>query len=90
MKRIENKLDANKAELSLLQTNRKHEAAEAMDRAIALKKAAALEGKPYDPAAYFHRPPATPESVFSPEQVDREIARRAAIKDAQQTLHRAH
>ncbi len=60
-----------------------------MDRAITLKKAAALEGKPYDPAACFHRPPATLESVFSPELVDREIARRASIKDAQQTIHRA-
>ncbi len=89
VKRIENKLDANKAELSLLQTNRKQEAAEAMDRAIALKKAAALEGKPYEPAAYFHHPPATPESVFSPELVDREIARRASIKDAQQVIQRA-
>ncbi len=89
VKRIENKLDANKAELSLLQTNRKHEAAEAMDRAIALKKAAALEGKPYNPAVYFHRGPETPESVFSPELVDRENARRASMKDAQQTIHHA-
>ncbi len=89
VKRIENKLDANKAELSLLQTNRKHEAAEAMDRAIVLRKAAALEGKPYDPAAALACAPATPESVFSPAFVDREIARRASLKDAQQTLHRA-
>ena len=89
VKRIENKLDANKAELSILQANRKQEAAEAMDRAIVLRKAAALEGKPYDPAAHFQQAPATPESVFSPETVDREIARRASIKDAQQTLHRA-
>src|SRR6185437_11466250 len=42
VKRIENKLDANKAELSLLQHNRKQEAAEAMDRAVVLKKAAEI------------------------------------------------
>ena len=46
MKRIENKLDANKAELSLLQHNRKQEAAEAMNEAVVLHRAAAIEGRP--------------------------------------------
>jgi hypothetical protein len=82
VKRIENKLDANKAELSLIQHARKLEAAEAMNAAIALQKAAALEGKPYDPDAYFNPPPAVKESVFSTDLVTREIARRETIQSA--------
>ncbi len=82
VKRIENKLDANKAELSLLQHNRKQEAAEAMKEAVTLHRAAALEGKPYDPAAYFNAPPPIRESVFSDKLVALESRRLQTIQDA--------
>ena len=82
VKRIENKLDANKAELSLIQHNRKQEAAEAMQEAVTLHRAAAIEGKPYEPAAYFTAPPPVRESVFSDNLVSLESRRRQVIQDA--------
>ena len=89
VKRIENKLDANKAELSLIQNARKQEAAAAMNTAITLQKAAEIEGKPYKPEAYFNPPPAVKESVFSTEAVTQEIARRDTFHAAQLTVMRA-
>jgi len=91
VKRIENKLDANKAELSLLQHDRKQEAAEAMKEAVTLHRAAAIAGKPYDPAAYFETaPPPVRESVFSDKLVSLESRRRQTIQDARSVCMRGH
>jgi hypothetical protein len=89
VKRIENKLDANKAELTLLQGIRKQEAAAAMNTAITLQKAAEIEGKTYQPEAYFNPPPAVKELVFSADLVAQEIARRDTFHAAQLTVMRA-
>jgi hypothetical protein len=86
VKRIENKLDANKAELMLIQAERKREAAEAMNQAIAIRRAAEIEGKPYEPESYFNPAPAVKESVFSEDLVTREIARRETLQSARKTV----
>jgi len=86
VKRIENKLDANKAELMLIQGERKREAAEAMNQAISLRKAAAIEGKPYEPESYFTPGPSVKESVFSDDLVAREIARRETLQSARKIV----
>ncbi len=84
-RRIRHSLDRDKSELADIQTARKQQAAEAMDRAVSLHRLAKAEGKPYDPSI-FQTPPLTPESVFSPEVVSIESARREAISAAQARL----
>ncbi len=78
-RRIRHSLDRDKSELAALQSARKQQAAEAMDRAITLHRLSQFQGKPYDPAPYFQEPPSTPESVFSAEKVSAESSRREAL-----------
>ncbi len=82
-RRIQRSLDRAKAELTALQSARKHQTAMDMDRAVALHRLAKSEGKPYDPTV-FQTQPLTPESVFSPELVAAEAARREALLQMQQ------
>jgi hypothetical protein len=88
VKRIENKLSANKAELAALQDRRKSEAEAAMRDAMALRQAAESEGKPYKPEEYFNRPPRETQSVFSPRMVDYEIRRADLLQSAHSRLER--
>ena len=82
VKRIENKLSANKAELKSVQNERKADAAAAMRDAMALRQAAESDGKTYQPESVSNRPPQEPESVFSPRMVDYEIRRAALLQSA--------
>ena len=75
--RIRRSLDRDKAELAALQSERKHQTAMDMDRAVALHRLAKSEGKSYDPSL-FRPPHLTSESVFSPEVVAAEADRREA------------
>ncbi len=85
-RRLQRSLDRNKAELAALQSARKQQAADSMDRAVGLHRLAKLDGKPYDPSAWFQAVPITPESVFSPEFVAAESDRREALGKAQLRL----
>ncbi len=76
-RRIRRSLDRDKSELAALQSERKQQAAEAMDRAVALHRLAKSEGKSYDPSP-LQAPQLTLESVFSPEIVAAEAERREA------------
>jgi hypothetical protein len=89
-RRIRRSLDRDKAELKQLQAERKQQAAEDMDRAVALHQIAKAEGKPYDPAPYFQKPPQTPESVFSAEAVAAELARREALLELRRRVAQMH
>ena len=84
-RRIRRSLDRDKSELAALQSARKQQTAMDMDRAVALHRLAKAEGKPYDPSI-FQTPPLTPESVFSPELVAAEAARREAQYQAHQRI----
>ncbi len=84
-RRIQRSLDRAKSELAALQSERKHQTALDVDRAVALHRLAKAEGKPYDPSL-FQTPPLTPESVFSPELVAAESARREVQHQAQQRI----
>ncbi len=84
-RRIQRSLDRAKAELAALQSERKHQTAMDMDRAVALHRLAKSEGKPYDPSI-LQTPRLTPESVFSAEVVAAESARREALYQTQQRI----
>src|SRR6185437_8174341 len=51
-RRIQRSLDRDKAELAALQSERKHQTALDMDRAVALHRLAKSEGKAYDPSIF--------------------------------------
>jgi len=84
-RRIRRSLDRDKSELAAIQSARKQQTAMDVDRAVALHRLAKSEGKPYDPSI-FQTPALTPESVFSPEVIAAESARREALSVAQARL----
>jgi hypothetical protein len=86
--RIQRAMDKNMAQLKARQTERKHEAAEAMKQAKLLYALAKAQGKPYQPEAYFITAPEVRESVFSTAEVAREWSRARLFYDAEQYEYR--
>ena len=78
--RIHRKLQKDLQALQAEQARRIAEYEQAMAVAKLLYRKAQAEGKPYNPEAYFRRPPATPESVYSSTAITAEIARDAIEK----------
>jgi hypothetical protein len=84
--RIRRTVDKNTTQLKALQTERKVEAAEAMEQAKRLYRLAQAQGKPYRPEAFFTAAPEVKESVFSSTEVARELSRASLLEDAE-TYH---
>ena len=76
-------MDKNLAQLKTRQTDRKHEAAEAMKEAKLLYGLAKAQGKPYKPEAYFITAPEKRDSVYSTTEVARELSRAKLLSDAE-------
>jgi hypothetical protein len=76
--RIRRALDRDKAELESLQTERKNQATQATNQAVALHNLAKAEGKLYD-SDHFRTPSPVRESVFSAGIVAAEAARRETV-----------
>src|SRR5579859_6974519 len=81
--RIQRAMEKNMAHLKSLQTERKAEAREAMEKAKMLYKLAEAQGKPYQPELYFTFAPKVRESVFSASEVALELSRAKLLKNAE-------
>ncbi len=73
--RIQRSVDKNVAYLETIQTRRKEAAKSAMSEAKLLYQFAQVEGRPYQPEAYFTTAPEVLESVFSTAEIARQLNR---------------
>ena len=80
--RIQRSVDKNLAHLETLQTKRQATATEDMRQAKLIYQLAQVEGKPYQPEAYFTVAPPPRESVFSTPEVVRALGREILLDDA--------
>ncbi len=80
--RIQRAVDKNTVHLKAIQTERKESAREAMRQAKLLYQLAEAEGRPYQPESYFTTAPEVRESVFSTQEIVRELSREKRLDDA--------
>ncbi len=80
--RIRRAVDKAIVQLQSIQTKRQEAAQEDMRKAKLLYQLAQAEGRPYEPEPFFTAAPAVRESVFSTDEIVRELARERQYRDA--------